>query len=102
MLRWLGDSGTRFCDGQTRRELLQAGGLGLGGLTLPRLLRASEGSSQISAIAPRAKSVIMLFLSGGPAQQDMWDLKPEAPAEVRGTFQPINTNVPGMQICEHL
>jgi hypothetical protein len=82
-----------------RRELLRAGSLGLFGLGLPQLLQAR------SAAAPRAgqaKSCIVLFMWGGPAQQDTWDPKPEAPAEYRGEFKPITTRVPGVRVCEHL
>jgi hypothetical protein len=67
------------------------------GLTLPALLRA-----QTAPRAARARSVVILFLSGGPSQLDMWDLKPDAPEEIRGIFRPIATNVPGVRICEHL
>src|SRR6476620_9018553 len=82
----------------TRRTFLQVGGLALGGLTLPGLLRA-----QSSAQAPaRKRSVILVWLAGGPSHIDMYDLKPNAPAEVRGEFRPIPTNVPGIQIGEHL
>lgn len=86
-----------FCDGLPRRDFLQIGGLALGGISLPQLLRA-EG------IAGRKtqKSVIMIFLSGGPPHQDMFDLKPEAPIEIRGEFSPVPTNVAGIEICEHL
>jgi hypothetical protein len=88
----------RFCDGVSRRSFLRLGGLALGGLTLPDLLRADA-----QAGAPGSqKSVIMIFLSGGPPHQDMLDLKMEAPVEIRGEFQPIATRVPGIQICEHL
>lgn len=83
-----------------RRELLRLGGLSLfSGMTWPHLLTAAP-----SAGLPRgrAKSVILLNLLGGPSQLDMFDLKPAAPAEVRGEFQPIDTSVPGLQICEHL
>jgi len=86
------------CDGLSRRDFLRVGGLGLGGLTLPGLLQAEANSGQ----SQRHKSVIMIFLTGGPPHQDMYDLKPDAPAEVRGEFNPIATNVPGIQICEHL
>ncbi|WP_406699376.1 DUF1501 domain-containing protein [Singulisphaera sp. Ch08] len=87
----------------SRRTAIRLGGIGLGGLTLPELFRM-EKTSQAGVSAPkgRAKSVIILFLSGGPAHQDMWDLKPDAPEEVRGTFRPIDTNVPGIAISEHL
>lgn len=80
-----------------RREFLRAGGLALGGLSLPQLLQARS-----SAGRPRAKACILLFMWGGPAQQDTWDPKPDAPVEYRGEFKPISTNVPGIQICEHL
>ncbi|MFM9065971.1 MAG: DUF1501 domain-containing protein, partial [Planctomycetota bacterium] len=87
----------RLCDGITRRDLLQIGALGVGGLALPDLLRAESvrGSSS-------KKAVIMIYMCGAPPHQDMYDLKMDAPAEVRGEFQPIDTNVPGIQICEHL
>src|SRR5690242_17853620 len=88
----------RYCDGVSRRSFLQIGGLALGGLTLPQLLRAERkagsGSSQ--------RSVIMVYLSGGLAHQDTFDLKPNAPKEVRGEFNPIATKVPGIQIGELL
>lgn len=91
-------SGRRFrlCDGLTRRSVLKIGGLALGGLALPDLLRAEAASGRTGS----HKSVIMIFLSGGPPHQDMVDLKPGAPAEIRGEFQPIATNVPGIEICE--
>ena len=96
MLNLLGPR-RRFCDGLSRRSFLQIGGLALGGLTLPHLLRAEEQSGNRSH-----RSVIMVYLSGGLAHQDTFDLKPNAPAEVRGEFKPIATNVPGIQIGEHL
>src|SRR5262249_48337939 len=74
-------------------------------LTLPglfRLQRAAAAAPPTATRKARARSVIMLFLSGGPAHQDMWDLKPDAPEEVRGTFAPIATNVPGIEITEHM
>jgi hypothetical protein len=89
---------TRFCDGVTRRNFLKIGALGLGGLALPQLLHAESQSG----IRRSHKAVIMIFLPGGPSHQDMFDLKMDAPAEIRGSFQPISTNVPGIQICEHL
>ena len=92
-----GNKSPRFCDGLTRRDALQIGALGAGGLTLADLLRceaqADTGSSH--------KSVINIHLAGGPAHQDMFDLKPEAPREFRGEFEPIATNVSGIDICEH-
>ena len=81
----------------SRREILRAGSLGLLGLTLPELLSARAEAA--SGSFGRAKACILLFMWGGPAHQDTWDLKPDAPAEVRGEFQPIATNVPGTQIC---
>src|SRR5262245_41111668 len=95
--------GVRHCDGLTRRELLRAGALGLGGLTLPALLRSQPtASASPSRPAARARSVILLFLNGGPSHLDMWDLKPEAPEEIRGTFRPVATRVPGIHVSEHL
>lgn len=86
----------------SRRELLRAGGLSLFGLTLPRLLLGRESAPIPNEPAfSRAKRCILLFMWGGPAHQDTWDLKPQAPPEIRGEFQPIATNVPGIQICEH-
>lgn len=100
MLRMLG-SPRRCCDGITRRETLVAGALtALGGLSLPDLLRAESLSG--GGGRGRAKHVIVLYLLGGAATQDMWDLKPDAPVEVRGEFQPIDTNVAGIQIGELL
>src|SRR5579862_8343949 len=81
----------------TRRHWLQLGGVSLLGLSLPHLLRA-DGARP----APIARSCVLFVLHGGPSQLDVWDMKPDAPAEVRGEFQPIATSVPGMQICEHL
>ncbi|HMP17587.1 MAG TPA: DUF1501 domain-containing protein, partial [Gemmatales bacterium] len=81
-----------------RREFLRAGSLGLLGLSTPRLLQAKASNLQNK----KAKAVILLFMWGGPAQQDTWDLKPQAPVEYRGEFKPIRTKVPGIEICEHL
>lgn len=99
MLRMLG-SPRRCCDGVTRRETLRAGALtALGGFGLSHFLSANE----VGLVRPgRAKNVIVLYLLGGAATQDMFDLKPEAPQEVRSEFKPIATNVSGIQICEHL
>src|SRR5436305_9351845 len=88
----------RFCDGISRRNFLKIGALGLGGLTLPQLLQAEAQSG----IRRSHKAVIMIFLPGGPSHQDIFDLKMDAPSEIRGEFKPISTNVPGIQICEHL
>src|SRR5438552_1154256 len=97
MLRVYG-SPHRFCDRVSRRSFLQIGGLALGGLALPQLLRAESQAG----IGRSHKAIIMIFLSGGPPHQDMVDLKPDAPADIRGEFLPIATNVPGIQVCELL
>ena len=83
-----------------RDALLRLGQLGLGALTLPGLLRAE----QTGAAAPRrgARSCIYLFLWGGPPQQDLWDMKPDAPQGVRSLFQPIRTAVPGIDVCDQM
>ncbi|MCH7686922.1 MAG: DUF1501 domain-containing protein [Planctomycetes bacterium] len=100
MLRILGNA-TKLCDGTTRRDVLQAGAIAaFGGLSLPRMLKA-ESESRLRSDAP-AKAVILVNLLGGPSHLDMFDMKPEAPQEIRGEFQPIDTSVPGLQICEHL
>ena len=92
-----GGGGT-FCDGIPRRNFLRIGGLAMGGLSLPEILEAEAQAGVRSS----SKAIIMVFLSGGPPHQDMFDLKPAAPLEIRGEFQPIATNVPGVEICEHL
>lgn len=99
MLKMLG-SPRRCCDGLTRRETLAAGALtALGGFGFPQFLAAKEAG----AVRPgKAKSVILLYLLGGAATQDMFDLKPDAPQEVRSEFKPIATSASGVQICEHL
>ena len=100
MLRVLGSDGATVCDGTTRRELLRVGGLSLfGSMTLPRLLRAKEQSAGHPA---RAKSIILVNLYGGPSHIDMFDMKPDAPAEIRGEYKPIATSLPGIQVCEHM
>ena len=88
----------RLCDGMSRREALRLGVLGLGGLALPDLLRAEQSAR----IADSKKSVIMIYMVGAPPHQDMYDLKMDASAEIRGEFKPISTKVPGIQFCEHL
>lgn len=96
MLNLLGGR-KRLCDGISRRSFLSVGSLAISGLSLADLLRAESTSP-----ARSTKSVIMVYLSGGMAHQDTFDLKPEAPAEIRGEFQPIESNVPGVRICELL
>jgi len=89
---------SRRCDGISRRSCLQIGGLALGGLALPEILQAEAASG----VRNPAKGIIMVLLPGGPSHLDTFDLKPDAPAEVRGEFRPIATNVPGLEFCELL
>lgn len=91
----------RTCDGYSRRELLRVGGAGLIGLSLPKFLemQAKADPARLE-IQPRAKSVIMLFLQGGPSHIDIWDPKPDAPSNIRGEFKPIKTKVDGIQVSE--
>lgn len=99
MLSILGQ-GARLCDGVTRREALRVGGLSLfAGMSLPRLLEASAAPATRPG---RARSVILFNLLGGPSHMDMVDMKPDAPAEVRGEFRPIRSSLPGLDVCEHL
>ena len=91
-------SESRFCDGMSRRGCLRIGGLAMGGLGLPEILRAEAGNGARKT----AKGIIMVLLPGGPTHLDSLDLKPDAPAEIRGEFRPIATNVPGIEICELL
>ena len=88
----------RFCDGLSRRDFLSVGGSLAGGLSLASLLQAEAHQGTGSS----HKSLINVFLPGGPPHQDLWDLKPDAPDDIRGEFKPINTNVSGIQICELL
>lgn len=92
-------NGPRFscCDGISRRSFLQVGGLAVGGLTLPQLLRAESRAGK-----PSNKSVIMVYLTGGISHQDTFDLKLDAPKEIRGEFQAIDSCLPGVQVCELL
>ena len=85
-----------YCDGVNRRDFLRIGGLVMGGLTLPQLLSAEAQAG----VRRSHKAVINVFLPGGPPHQDMLDVKVDAPAEIRGEFQPIATSVPGIEICE--
>lgn len=98
MLDFIGGK-SRDCSGVNRRAVLRAGALTLGGLTLADMLRARAlGQAPVSG----RKSVILIWQAGGPSHIDMYDLKPNAPAEIRGEFKPISTAVPGLQIGEHL
>jgi len=98
MLKIRFGSTTGYCDGVSRRSFLKLGAMTIGGLTLADLLRAEA----LAGVGSSNKAIINVHLSGGPSHQDMWDLKPDAPAEFRGEFNPIATNVPGMEICEHM
>ncbi len=98
MLTILGHE-SKTCSGVSRRELLQAGGAGLLGLSLPRLLAAEQS---VTVSRPRAKSVIFLFLFGGPSQLETFDLKPNAPSKIRGPYKPIASRTPGLLISEKL
>ncbi|MFM8189909.1 MAG: DUF1501 domain-containing protein, partial [Pirellula sp.] len=107
MLDILGSPLDTHCDRRPRRHFLKIGGfglsaVGLGGLSLPQILHAQQTAPREPGKSLGHKAVIMVYLSGGPSHQDMYDLKMDAPLEIRGTFQPISTNVPGIQICEHL
>src|SRR6516162_153674 len=100
-------SGVRLCDGINRRELLRIGGLGFTGLLWSDWLRSralgrTRKSASTSGGFGKAKSCIMVFNYGGPSHLETWDLKPDAPKEIRGEFHPIATNLPGLQISEHL
>ena len=97
MLSILGNGG-RLCDGIRRRDLLRIGALSVGGLTLPDILRAERRAG----IRKSRKAVIMIYMCGAPSHQDMYDLKMDAPSEIRGEFRPIPTSVPGIEFCEHL
>lgn len=85
-----------MCDGLSRRAFLRIGGLAMGGLALPQILRAEEAAGTNGA----GKGIIMVFLPGGPPHQDMWDIKVDAPVDIKGPFNPIHTKVPGVEICE--
>ncbi len=87
----------RFCDGVSRRNFMRLGALGIGGLTMADLLRAEARAGGGSS----NKAIINIHMAGGPSHQDTFDLKPDSPAEFRGEFSPIRTNVPGLDICEH-
>ncbi len=87
-----------FCDHISRRKMLQGGAIGTFGLSLPNLLRAETGGLTHPA-ARSKKSVILVWMHGGPSQLDTFDMKPNAPSEFRGAFQPIHSNVPGIDVC---
>jgi hypothetical protein len=85
-----------FCDGFSRRGFLTIGGAAMGGLALSQILQMEA----LAGVGGSHKAIINIYLPGGPSHLDMWDLKPNAPTEIRGEFSPIKTNVPGMEICE--
>jgi hypothetical protein len=90
----------RLCDSVSRRDVLRVGALGAIELALPTLLRAAERPPEAPTSFGRAKRCLLLFLTGGPPQHDTWDLKPAAPAEIRGELKPISTSLTGVQISE--
>ncbi|MEO6788489.1 MAG: DUF1501 domain-containing protein [Chthoniobacteraceae bacterium] len=98
MLTIQGEASGRLCDGVTRRDFLKIGGLAMGGLSLPQILRAEAQSG----IRKSPKSVIMIYMCGAPPHQDIFDLKMDAPLDIRGPYKPISTKVPGIQISEHM
>lgn len=98
MLNIFDVSANRFCNQVSRRNFIKIGALGFGGLSLPNLLKAE----QQSGTGKSHKSIIMIYLPGGPPHQDMYDIKTDAPSEIRGEFNPVSTSVPDIQICEHL
>ncbi len=89
----------RVCSGWTRRELLRAGGAGLFGVSLPKLFASDVSATRRKA---RARSVLFVFLYGGPSQLETFDMKPDAPAAIRGPFRPTPSRTPDLRICEHL
>lgn len=99
-------AGDRFAAAQhprmSRRFAVQAGAVGLLGLGTNHLTSLREARAGVGGTPGKARSVIYIFLSGGLGQHDSFDMKPQAAAEIRGEFQPIDTNTPGLQICEHL
>ncbi|MEQ1852177.1 MAG: DUF1501 domain-containing protein [Chthoniobacteraceae bacterium] len=98
MLTIQGSPSGRFCDGVSRRDFIRIGGLAMGGIGLPQLLQAEA----LSGVRRSPKSIIMIYMAGAPPHQDIFDLKMDAPLEYRGPYQPIGTNVAGIQISEHM
>src|SRR6188768_164637 len=87
-------SGSGFCDGLARRDFLTIGGMAMGGIALPALLQREAAAG----LGKSHKAIINIFLPGGPPHQDMFDIKADAPSEIRGEFEAIKTNVPGIEI----
>jgi len=100
MLTIRGRSFGRPCDGFSRRNFLKIGGMACGGLSLAQLLAIEDGGATRARTGRSHKAVINIYLPGGPSHIDLWDLKPDAPLEIRGEFRPIPTNVPGIEVCE--
>ncbi|MDB5337927.1 MAG: hypothetical protein JWN70_3546, partial [Planctomycetaceae bacterium] len=96
----LGNVRVPVCHGVTRRSFLEAGETGLAGLSLPTLL-SLQSAGAVESQNAKIRNCITIFLVGSPGHLDTWDMKPEAPAEIRGKFKPISTNAPGIDICEH-
>jgi hypothetical protein len=96
----IGNEKVSLCSGLSRRSFLQVGVAGMAGMWLPHLMKA-EASGSVDGSRARIKNCITIFLVGSPGHLDTWDMKPTAPTEVRGRFQPTRTNVTGIQICEH-
>ncbi|MCZ6680402.1 MAG: DUF1501 domain-containing protein [Candidatus Poribacteria bacterium] len=90
------------CEGFYRRDFLKAGVLGLFGLGMADLFRLQAIAAPTDKKEGTAQSVILIWMGGGPSHLDLWDMKPDAPEEIRGLFKPIQTNVPGIEICEHM
>src|SRR3989449_9316065 len=95
------------CDGFSRREFMRVGGAGLFGLSLADVLRLQANANPVADSKGRpgwgkAKSVLLIFLQGGPSHIDIWDPKPDAPSNIRGDFKPIKTKIPGTWIGEHM
>lgn len=100
MLRVYAGNSERYCDGLSRRSFVQAGVAGMATAGLGQVLRAKAASAAESASSQKDTAVILIWLDGGPSHLDMYDMKPEAPAEVRGLWNPIKTNVDGFEITE--
>ncbi|MSQ93851.1 MAG: DUF1501 domain-containing protein [Gemmataceae bacterium] len=96
----IGNEKVSLCSGLTRRSFLQVGVAGMAGMWLPDLMKL-EAQGSVDGSRARIKNCITIFLVGSPGHLDTWDLKPQAPSEVRGKYNPIRTNVNGIQICEH-
>src|SRR5438093_13302939 len=99
MLRIEAGTTGKYCDGISRRSFVQIGVAGMAAVALPEIPRAKEAAATLGA-AKKDTSVILLWLDGGPSHMDLYALKPEAPAEYRGIWRPIRTNVPGIEISE--